>query len=332
MRTKLGQNFLINKSIAEQIAESADLSSKDNVLEIGPGKGILTKYLTKYAKKVLAVEIDRGLAKELSGKIRKEIKIIEGDVLKINLPKLVKENNFENYKVVANLPYYITSKIIRLFLETKYPPSVMVLMVQKEVGERIIAKDGKESILSISVKFYADPELSFEVPRENFDPAPEVDSAVIKITRKNSIPGIYPVKSREAGAPPAQFNRASFQFKKLPFKDNYFDVIFSIAVFHHFPSEEYAIDVIKELRRVLKPDGKIVITVWNLWQKQYLKYHKKSKKEWLEAEIPFKAGNKIFNRYHHPFKMGELKALFREAGFKALKTKEGWNLVYIGRK
>lgn len=143
---------------------------------------------------------------------------------------------------------------------------------------------------------------------------------------------IHPVKSREAGAPPAQFNRASFQFKKLPFKDNYFDVIFSIAVFHHFPSEEYAIDVIKELRRVLKPDGKIVITVWNLWQKQYLKYHKKSKKEWLEAEIPFKAGNKIFNRYHHPFKMGELKALFREAGFKALKTKEGWNLVYIGRK
>jgi len=194
MKTPFGQNFLTNETIAEKITAAADLSTKDNVLEIGPGKGILTKYLAPKAGKVLAVEVDKSLALSLDSRFRgndkERVKIIEGDILKINLPELIEKNNFQNHKVVANLPYYITSKIIRLMLETKYPPSEMILMVQKEVGERICAKDGKESILSISVKFYADPEMLFEVGRENFDPAPEVDSAVIKIKRKKRIPDI----------------------------------------------------------------------------------------------------------------------------------------------
>jgi len=142
------------------------------------------------------VEIERGLVKSLDSRFRSpscsygeaggndSVKITAGDILKINLPRLIEDNAFQNYKVVANLPYYITSKIIRLLLETKYPPTEMILMVQKEVGERIVALDGKESILSISVKFYARPEVLFEVSRENFDPAPEVDSAVIRIERK----------------------------------------------------------------------------------------------------------------------------------------------------
>mgnify|MGYP005831650133 CR=1 FL=1 len=193
MRTSLGQNFLANETIAEKIVNSAGLSNKNNILEIGPGKGILTKYLGKYAGKVLALEIDRKLITELSLKhIQDEtsIKIIEGDILKINLPQLLKKNNFENYKVVANLPYYITSKIIRLMLETKYPPSEMILMVQKEVGERIVALNKKESLLSISVKFYAEPEILFYVTKENFKPLPKVDSAVIRIKRKKNIPNV----------------------------------------------------------------------------------------------------------------------------------------------
>jgi 16S rRNA (adenine1518-N6/adenine1519-N6)-dimethyltransferase len=190
MPIKLGQNFLTDESIAKRIVDSANLSSKDNVLEIGPGKGILTKYLYKKAGKVLAVEIDRGLSEKIQREKYENMKVIAGDVLKINLPKLIGENNFLPYKVVANLPYYITSKIIRLLLETKYPPKEMVLMVQKEVGERICAPKGKGSILSISVKFYAEPEIIFSVPRENFDPAPEVDSVVIRIKRKNNIPKI----------------------------------------------------------------------------------------------------------------------------------------------
>ncbi|MDI6778099.1 MAG: 16S rRNA (adenine(1518)-N(6)/adenine(1519)-N(6))-dimethyltransferase RsmA [Patescibacteria group bacterium] len=193
-KKSLGQNFLINESIAEKIVSSANIKNA-NVLEIGPGKGILTKYLAEHAGKVLAIEVDPHIAKFCDSKIKqwgaeKKIEIIKGDVLKINLPKLVEENNFHNYKVVANLPYYITSKIIRLLLETKYPQSEMILMVQKEVGERICALDGKESLLSISVKFYAEPELLFEVSRENFKPAPEVDSAVIRIKRKKLIPDV----------------------------------------------------------------------------------------------------------------------------------------------
>jgi len=221
MPTKLGQNFLTSEEIAKKIAESANIKG-DNVLEIGPGKGILTKYLVEHAGQVLAVEIDNELIKSLNGQFinnyachpresgdpennrvsqsrwipgqarddKTRVQIIKGDILKINLPKLIQENDFKNYKVVANLPYYITSKIIRLFLETKYPPVEMILMVQKEVGERIVALDGKESILSVSVKFYAEPEILFEVPRENFDPAPEVDSIVIRIKRKGNIANV----------------------------------------------------------------------------------------------------------------------------------------------
>ncbi len=189
MPTKLGQNFLTDPAIAEKIVDSANLSKTDNVLEIGPGQGALTELLAQKAGRVLAVEIDKALIIPLKKELndQKNTEIITGDILKINLPKMLEENNFQNYKVVANLPYYITSKIIRLLLETKYPPTEMILMVQKEVGERICAPSGKESILSISVKFYADPEILFFVPRENFDPIPEVDSAVIRVVQKKDL-------------------------------------------------------------------------------------------------------------------------------------------------
>jgi tRNA (uracil-5-)-methyltransferase TRM9 len=143
---------------------------------------------------------------------------------------------------------------------------------------------------------------------------------------------IYPVKSRVASASSTQFNRANPLSNKLPFDNGYFDAVFSIAVFHHFPSREYSLKIAQQLHRVLAPGGKIVITVWNLWQKQYLKFHQKSNKDWARADIPFKSGEKIFNRYHHPFEMGELEGLFGETGFKKLKTEEGINLLYIGKK
>ena len=187
-KKSLGQNFLTNENIAKNIAKSTDIKGA-NVLEIGPGEGFLTKYLAGSGTRVLAIEIDQRLIEPLQKQF-KNIEIIEGDILKTNLPRLIEENKFQKYKVVANLPYYITSKIIRLFLETKYPPEEMTLMVQKEVGERIVALDGKESILSISVKFYADPEILFEVGKENFEPIPKVDSVVIKIKRKEAIPEI----------------------------------------------------------------------------------------------------------------------------------------------
>ncbi len=188
---KLGQNFLINKNIARKIVESANLTPDDFVLEIGPGKGILTEELVKVAGKVVAVEIDKSLIKLLRNKFsnNKNVKVIREDILKINLTKLLTTNNSQllrseapKYKVVANLPYYITSPIIRMFLEAELLPTEMILMVQKEVAERITAKPGQMSILAVSVQYYAQPEILFNVGRENFDPVPEVDSAVIRIT------------------------------------------------------------------------------------------------------------------------------------------------------
>lgn len=189
MGTKLGQNFLKNKEIARQIVEAANLNSEDMVLEIGPGKGILTEELAKQAGKVIAVELDKVLYNKLHNKLhnkfsnKKNVEIIQGDILKTDLQKLIADYRLPvtSYKVIANLPYYITSPAIRMFLESKTPPMEMVLMVQKEVAERIVAGPGNMSMLSVAVQYYAEAGILFEVGRENFDPVPEVDSSVIRI-------------------------------------------------------------------------------------------------------------------------------------------------------
>lgn len=181
---KLGQNFLINQDIAKKIVESADLGADDLVLEIGPGKGILTEELVKKAGKIVAVEIDEKLVYFLKNKFihQENIQLIFGNILKISLKKILR-GEAPKYKIVANLPYYITSPVIRLFLEAEFPPSEMILMVQKEVAERITAKPGHMSMLAVSVQYYAKPEILFNVGKENFEPVPEVESAVIRISR-----------------------------------------------------------------------------------------------------------------------------------------------------
>lgn len=185
-KKSLGQNFLRDKQVLSKIVESADLKKDDFVVEIGPGEGILTKKLLEKAKKVIAIEIDKNLSEKLRKRFKnkKNFELIDGDILKINLPRLIEEQKIESdgYKVIANIPYYITSLIIRLLLETKYPPKAMILMVQKEVAERISAKPGQMSLLSVSVQYYAEPELLFYVDKKAFYPIPEVDSAVIRIT------------------------------------------------------------------------------------------------------------------------------------------------------
>ena len=189
MPTKLGQNFLNSDEIVERIVKSADLSSNDIILEIGPGRGILTNTLRTKVKKVIGIEIDSSLYSFLTNKFENNsnIEIIEGDILKINIPELLKNRQIKNYKVIANIPYYITSKIIRLFLESEIPPKEMILMTQKEVAERITALPGKMSKLAISVQYYADPKILFMVDKKNFDPIPKVDSAVIKINNIKKI-------------------------------------------------------------------------------------------------------------------------------------------------
>jgi 16S rRNA (adenine1518-N6/adenine1519-N6)-dimethyltransferase len=186
--TKLGQHFLISKAVAVKMVEAAEVGLKDVVLEIGPGKGILTEELLKKAGKVIAVEKDAELVKFLKEKFTladypaaNRLKIIRADALKFN-PKSQLGGGTAKYKIVANIPYYITSRFLRIFLESDCRPSAMTLMVQKEVAQRIVAKPPKMNLLAVSVQVFGQPKIVFKVSRKYFSPAPKVDSAVIAIT------------------------------------------------------------------------------------------------------------------------------------------------------
>jgi 16S rRNA (adenine1518-N6/adenine1519-N6)-dimethyltransferase len=186
----LGQVFLIDRAVLSKIIETANLSPKDVVLEIGPGIGNLTQEIAKKVKTVITVEKDLKMCEILKETLKdlNNIKVIHGDILKILNSKFIIHNS---YKVVANLPYYIVSPVIRKFLETDNPPKEMVLMVQKEVAQRICSQPPNMSILSISVQFYATPEIISFVSKKSFWPQPKVDSAVIRISRiRTNLPRI----------------------------------------------------------------------------------------------------------------------------------------------
>lgn len=183
---KYGQNFLVNPEPVEKMIEAAQVSKDDVVVEVGPGLGVLTLALAEKAKKVLAFEIEKKLAPYWQEQMEhnKNIEIVWGNVLReVESQESIK--SLKSYKVVANLPYQITSNLIRTFLEMEYGPECLVLMVQKEVAERICAPAGEMSVLSVSVQYYGDPKIVTIVPRSYFWPAPAVDSAVIKIRIKN---------------------------------------------------------------------------------------------------------------------------------------------------
>ena len=179
---RLGQNFLIDESVLEKIITAAEISQNDTILEIGPGLGILTFELTKKGRQVIAVEKDKNLARILNEELRikkiKNTKVISGFKLKIYNSLF---SILDSYKIVANLPYYIVSPVIRMFLETENKPELMVLMVQKEVAQRICAKPPRMSILAVAIQFYARPEIVSEVLKTSFYPQPKVDSAILRI-------------------------------------------------------------------------------------------------------------------------------------------------------
>ncbi|HEX9664537.1 MAG TPA: 16S rRNA (adenine(1518)-N(6)/adenine(1519)-N(6))-dimethyltransferase RsmA [Patescibacteria group bacterium] len=186
-RRRQGQNFLIDQNVLNKIIQAADLKKSDLVLEIGAGLGILTKELGERAKSVLTVEIDSRLIKALSETIGdyKNIIIIKEDVLSKEFYQIFKKwlakHSAGSYKIVANLPYNITSAVLRYFLEADLKPTEMILMVQKEVAERITAKPGQMSLLAVSVQFYGQPEIIDYVSKNSFWPSPKVDSAIIKL-------------------------------------------------------------------------------------------------------------------------------------------------------
>jgi 16S rRNA (adenine1518-N6/adenine1519-N6)-dimethyltransferase len=181
-KKKLGQHFLINRAVSKKILKASGIQPGDVILEIGPGIGNLTQELAREARKVIAVEKDRKMIEVLEKTTKgfKNIKIIQGDILKINSGDYDLKPG--KYKIIANLPYYITSPVIRKFLESKNQPEKMVLMIQKEVAQRIVAKPPNMSLLAISVQFYAKPEIITFISKGSFWPQPKVDSAIIQIT------------------------------------------------------------------------------------------------------------------------------------------------------
>ncbi len=177
---KLGQNFLQDPAILEKIVRIAEVNESDTVLEIGPGLGSLTRHLAASAKEVITVEIDKKIIPALRASLADytNTKIIEADILDIIPSEII---NAPSYLVVANIPYYITSAILRHLLENNPRPSRMVLTIQKEVAERICASKGKLSLLALSVHVFGQPEIAGKIPAGAFYPPPKVDSAVIRI-------------------------------------------------------------------------------------------------------------------------------------------------------
>lgn len=174
-----GQNFLVSDQVLDDIMIAADIKLDDVIIEVGPGLGALTQRLVSQAEQVIAFEIDKNFENILNKlkKVNKNLEIIWQDILSVTEEQLPKQN----YKIVANIPYYLTGKFMQKFLTVKNLPQAMILMVQQEVADRILVKDAKQSLLSLSVAFYAKAEIIKNIDKNNFYPIPKVDSAVIKI-------------------------------------------------------------------------------------------------------------------------------------------------------
>jgi len=179
----LGQHWLHDDASLQAMCDAAEVNKEDIVLEIGPGLGTLTKLLVKKAQKVIAVEFDQQLARELRGRVTADnMEIVTSDILSFDFTSLPPD-----YKVVANIPYYLTSNLIRVLSETPNQPSVAVLLVQKEVAQRVAAQPGDMSVLSITAQFYWHVGTGYEVPAELFTPPPKVDSQILILQRPEKL-------------------------------------------------------------------------------------------------------------------------------------------------
>ena len=182
-----GQNFLIDRSILSKIVEAAEISSDDEILEVGAGTGVLTRELAQHARRVVAVELERDmlalLAKTTS--FYSNVELIARNLLFLNPVEVFGQ---APYKLVANLPYYITAPTFRHFLESANPPRTLVVMVQQEVAQRIVAQPGDLSLLAISIQFYGQPRIMARVPASSFYPAPKVNSAILRVDVQQDAP------------------------------------------------------------------------------------------------------------------------------------------------
>ena len=185
-RKSLGQHFLVDSRVANRIVAAAELTVADTVVEVGPGRGILTRRLAERAGHVVALELDERLARELPSRLDAptNLEVRHGDARHVAIEGLVETGR--EYKVVANLPYYAASPIVRRFLESAAPPTLMVVMVQREVGEAMTAKPGAMTLLSVATQYYADASVVVHVPPRAFRPPPRVASTVVKLMARDA--------------------------------------------------------------------------------------------------------------------------------------------------
>ena len=239
----LGQNFLINQQVVDNIVESSQITKEDLVIEIGPGLGTLTKELLERAGKVICIELDKKMIKILMDRfsLYENFEIIHGDVLQIRLNKIIKEekekNGFQSAKIVANLPYYITTPIIMKLLEDRLDLESITVMIQKEVADRLIAIPGERETgaITYSVYYYATAEGIMEVPNDSFIPEPEVTSKVIKLTLRKEPP--VEVKSRGV----------MFKIIKSAFMQRRKTLLNALTNTKVFMSKEEGLRILKEL-------------------------------------------------------------------------------------
>ena len=239
----LGQNFLISQSVVDKIVESSNITKDDLIIEIGPGLGTLTKELLEKAGKVICIELDKKMIKILNDRfyLYKNFELINEDVLKVRLNKIIKEekekNGFKNAKIVANLPYYITTPIIMKLLEDRLDLESITVMVQKEVADRLIAIPGEKETgaITYSVYYYATSEGILEVPKDSFIPEPEVTSKVIKLTLRKE--------------PPVQVKSKGVMFKiiKSAFMQRRKTLLNALTNTKVFMSKEEGLKVLKDL-------------------------------------------------------------------------------------
>jgi len=218
LKKGLGQNFLVDEAALARIAQAAELTSADTVLEIGAGVGNLTRHLAASGAQVVAVEIDErllGLLEETVGGLG-NVRVVPGDILKLRLDRLIENSQAGRYIAVGNLPYYITSAVIERLLESDPRPASLVLTVQWEVAERICARPGRMSLLAVSVQYFGQPEILERLLAGSFAPAPEVDSAIVRIAVYPEIP------------PPAE-RRVFFRVAKAGFSQRRKQLVNSLA-------------------------------------------------------------------------------------------------------
>ena len=181
----LGQHFLVDGRVLKRIVAAADLTPEDTVIEVGPGLGILTRELAQQAGRVIAIEADGEMVSALSEIVARypNLTVIQGDIMHVDPVSLLPSPTGvpAGYKVVANIPYYITSAVLRHFLEASRQPTLMVVMVQKEVGKAIVAQPGDMSLLAVSIQFYGLPSIVARVPARSFYPPPKVDSVILRV-------------------------------------------------------------------------------------------------------------------------------------------------------